>query len=79
MMTPRAKRKFSIVKTAETTESRIDIVGNIGSSHNYNVGSSFYTVYEGEQLRENSSLTLTVRLLTIKGDGIDIINKDDTW
>ncbi|KAI6751078.1 hypothetical protein HG530_013992 [Fusarium avenaceum] len=65
------------IETAESSESGIDRVRSVSGSHNDNVGSGFHAVHEGEELRNDTSLDLTVGLLTFRGDGIDLIDEDN--
>lgn len=66
------------IETAETTKSRINGVRAVGSGHNHNVGTGLHTVHEGEQLGNDTALDLTVGLLTLGGNGVDLINEDNS-
>lgn len=65
------------VETTEASEGRVDGVGTVGGSHDNNVGSSLHAVHQSEQLRDDTALNLTVGLVTLGGDRVDLINEDD--
>jgi hypothetical protein len=64
------------IETAESSKSGVDRVGSVSGSHDNDVGASLHAVHEGKELRNNSSLDLTVRLLTLGGDGVDLVDVD---
>src|SRR2546421_4185568 len=73
-------RDANVDLTIEATESakgRIDGVRSVGGCHDHNIGSGFHTVHEGEKLRHDTALDFAVCLLTLGGDGVDLINEDD--
>jgi hypothetical protein len=65
------------IETAESSKGGVDRVGTVGSSHHDDVGAGLHTVHEGKELRDDSSLDLTVGLLTLGGDRVNFIDEDD--
>jgi hypothetical protein len=65
------------VESSESSKSGIDRVGSISSGHDDNVGSGLQSIHQSKQLRHDSSLNFSVGLVSLGGDGIDLINKDD--
>lgn len=69
---------FSI-ESSESSKSRIDRVGSVGSGHDDYVRAGLETVHKGEKLRNDSSFNFTVRLVTLRGNRIDFVDEDDSW
>jgi hypothetical protein len=66
------------VETTETTESGVDRVGTVGSSHHDDIGTSLEAVHEGEKLRDNTTLNLSVGLVTLGGDRVKLVDEDNS-
>jgi hypothetical protein len=41
------------------------------------VGAALEAVHEGEQLADDAALHLALGLLTLGGDGVDLVDEDD--
>mmetsp|Transcript_536 Transcript_536/g.849 ORF Transcript_536/g.849 Transcript_536/m.849 type:complete len:322 (-) Transcript_536:300-1265(-) len=67
---------FSVEATS-TTEGRVDGVGSVGGGNDDDLASALGTVHEGKELGDDSLLGLTVTLLSVGSDGVDLIDKDD--
>ena len=65
-----------VVEAAEAAEGLINELGRYGS-HNDHVRAFLQAVHQGEQLRYNASLDLSVGLLTLRRDGIDLVYEND--
>lgn len=65
------------IETAEAAKSGIDGVGSVGRSHDNDVRAGLHAVHEGEQLGNDSALDLTVGLVTLGGDRVDLVDEDD--
>lgn len=63
------------IKTTEPSEGGVERVRPVGGSNNNDVSSSLEAVHEGEQLRDHSSLHLTVHLLSVRSDRIDLVDE----
>lgn len=51
---------------------------SVSGGHDNDVGAGLHAVHEGEELGNNTALDLSVGLLTLGGDGVDLINEDDS-
>mmetsp|Transcript_34560 Transcript_34560/g.55751 ORF Transcript_34560/g.55751 Transcript_34560/m.55751 type:complete len:456 (-) Transcript_34560:86-1453(-) len=67
------------VETTEATQGWVDGVRTIRSRHDYNVCARFETVHESEELRNNTTLYFAIDFVTLRGDGIDLVDEDDRW
>ena len=68
---------FSI-KSTKSSESWINTVRSVSSTNAHNLSSALDTVHEGKKLSDNSSLDLTIGLLSVWSDGINLIDEDDS-
>ncbi|TFB02298.1 hypothetical protein CCMA1212_006004 [Trichoderma ghanense] len=65
------------VETTESSQGRVDGVGSVGGGHDDDVGARLHAVHEGEQLRHDTALNFTIGLVSLGGDGIDLVDEDD--
>jgi hypothetical protein len=65
------------IEATETTKGRVDGVGAVGGGHDHNVGAGLHAVHEGEKLGDDTPLDLTVGLVTLGRDRIDLVDEDD--
>jgi len=66
------------IEATEPSEGGVKRVGPVGGSNNNDVSSSLEAVHEGEQLRDHSSLHLTVHLLSVRSNRIDLVDEDNS-
>ncbi len=52
-------------------------VGAVSGSHHDNVRAGLEAVHESKELRHNTALHLAIDLVTLRGDGIDLVDEDD--
>ena len=65
------------VEATEATEGRVNGIGPVGRGHNNNVRARLQAVHESKQLGNDAALNLAIRLLTLRGNGVDLVNEDD--
>ena len=65
------------VETTEPTESRVDRVRAVSRSHHDDIRARLETVHKGEQLRDDAALDLAIRLLTLRRNGVDLVDEND--
>mmetsp|Transcript_18659 Transcript_18659/g.53794 ORF Transcript_18659/g.53794 Transcript_18659/m.53794 type:complete len:257 (-) Transcript_18659:441-1211(-) len=65
------------IESSEATESRVHRIGTVGSTNDHHGSALFQSVHEGEKLRHNSTLDLSIGLVTLGSNGIDLVDKDD--
>eukprot|EP00898_Chlorokybus_atmophyticus_P005073 jgi/Chlat1/5567/Chrsp369S08998 len=65
------------IKSAEATQGGINAVGAVSGAHDDDMGTGLQAVHERQQLRHNTPLHLTLCLLTLGCNGVDLINEDD--
>jgi hypothetical protein len=65
------------IEAAVAAQGRVDRVRPVGGGHDDNVGSGLHAVHEGQQLRDDAALDLAVGLVSLRGDGVDLIDEDD--
>mmetsp|Transcript_50058 Transcript_50058/g.113848 ORF Transcript_50058/g.113848 Transcript_50058/m.113848 type:complete len:216 (+) Transcript_50058:1103-1750(+) len=67
------------VKATKATESRIDGVWPVRRRDDNSVGAALHAIHEGQHLRHNALLDLTARLVALRRDGVDLVDKDNGW
>ena len=65
------------IKSAKSSKSRINRIRSISSSNNNNMSSPFKSIHKSQKLRDNSSLNLTINFLSIRSNGVNLINKNN--
>jgi hypothetical protein len=65
------------IEAAEAAQRGVHRVGPIGRADYDGLRAPLEAVHEGQQLRDDALLHLAVRLLTLGGDGVDLIDEDD--
>merc|ERR1719352_223940 len=65
------------VEPAKPSEGWVDRVGPVGRCHHDDMRPLLQTVHESEQLGHNSPLNLTIGLLSLGSDGVELVNEDD--
>lgn len=65
------------VEATETTEGGINGVGPVSRGHNDDVRARLQAIHESEQLGDDTALDLAIRLLTLRGNRVDLVNEDD--
>lgn len=69
---------FSI-ESSESSEGLIDGVGSVGGGDDDDLSSGLETVHEGQECGDDSLFDLSVGLVSLGGDRIDLIHEDDGW
>ena len=67
------------VETTGTTKGWVNRVGSVGGSDDDDLASTLGTVHQSEQLCYDSLLSLTMTLLSVWRNRIDLIDEDDGW
>lgn len=67
------------VKASTPTKSGINGVGSVCCAYDDDLSSSLYTVHKCQELSDNSLFNLTLRLLTVRSNGVDFVDEDDSW
>mmetsp|Transcript_28922 Transcript_28922/g.62307 ORF Transcript_28922/g.62307 Transcript_28922/m.62307 type:complete len:339 (-) Transcript_28922:583-1599(-) len=65
------------VEAAEAAQGGVDNVGAVGGRDNHDVRGGFNTIHEREQLGDNAALHLSAGLVSLGGDGVDLVDEDD--
>ena len=65
------------IKAAETTKSRVNRVRSVRRTHHDDVRARLHAIHQGQELRHDATLDFTIRLFTLRSDGINFIDKDD--
>eukprot|EP00760_Papus_ankaliazontas_P010164 PhM_4_TR14214/c0_g1_i1/m.15161 len=65
------------IEATETTQSWINRVGAVRRGDYDDLGTGLETVHEGQELGHNALLYFSVGLLTLRGDRVNLIDKDD--
>mmetsp|Transcript_3034 Transcript_3034/g.7689 ORF Transcript_3034/g.7689 Transcript_3034/m.7689 type:complete len:505 (+) Transcript_3034:1102-2616(+) len=65
------------VEPSETAEGGIHRVGAVGGANDHHARALLQPVHEGQHLTHDAPLDLTVGLLALGSDGIDLVDEDD--
>ena len=65
------------IEASEATKGCIDGIGTVGGTNNNDGGALLEAVHEGQELGDDTTLDLAVGLVTLGGDGVDLIDEDD--
>lgn len=67
------------VESTESTQGGVEGVRSVGSSNDDDMSSCLKTVHKSQKLGDHSPFNLTMNLLSIGSNGVDLIDEDDSW
>ena len=59
------------------TKGRADRVGTVSRDHHDNIRARLEAIHKGEQLRDDATLDLAIRLLMLRRNGVDLVDEND--
>ena len=65
------------VETTKASQRRVNRVGAVGGADDNHVGTLLEPVHKGKHLGHDTALNLTVGLVALWGDRVDLVDEDD--
>ena len=65
------------IEASRSAQGHLDGVGAVGSADDDNVRGRLEGVHEGEELGHDALLGLALRLITLGGDGVELVHEYD--